>query len=100
MLVSKKGGVAVDLLERDYRELVGTDLPYRALGFPSISSLLAALHDVCAVVRRGGQPTVVGVAGTDTAHIKDMVDRQSTKRQGSRGLGGQCAAPRDHPARA
>lgn len=67
---------------------VGSGLPCRALGFASMSSLLAALPDVCAVVRRGGQPTVVGVADADTAHDKDMVDRQAAMRQGSRGRTG------------
>ena len=63
--------MAVDRLERDYRDLVslmhlhrhlhlhlhqvGEGIPYRPLGHASLESLLSSLTDVCSVHHRGGQ---------------------------------------------
>jgi len=102
VLISEKGGVALDRLEMDYRELVGQSLPYQALGFHSTTALLEAIPDVCSLQRRNGTLMVVGLASSGTAHILNMVNRQGKKQQGRgggvkslRGGGGRAAGQFD-----
>jgi len=84
VLISEKGGVALDRLERDYKELVGQSLPYKAFGFTKVAALLESIPDVCSLQQRGGALMVVGVASRDTAHVLNMVNRQG-KKQGRGG---------------
>lgn len=102
VLISEKGGVALNRLERDYRELVGQSLPYQALGFHSTTALLEAIPDVCSLQQRNGTLMVVGLASSGTAHILTMVNRQGKKQQGrgggvqsSRGRGWKAAGQFD-----
>ena len=75
-LLSHKGSIPITQLDRDYRELVGTFIPYSELQFPDLKSFLASLPDVCDVDYDGGEVVVMGVAGRASSHIKDMVARQ------------------------
>ena len=59
VLMSEKLGVPLELLARDYRQLVGEDLPWTGLGFPTLQELLDSLPDVCSLEWRGNQQTVV-----------------------------------------
>jgi len=100
VLISEKGGVALDRLERDYKELVGQSLPYKALGFNKVAALLESIPDVCSLQQRGGALMVVGVASRDTAHVLNMVNRQGKKqgRGGGEVKGGSRVGDRKSPA--
>ena len=73
-LLSHKGGVDLMSLRRDYREMVGEDVPFNELGFSSLEKLLQSLPDVCNV--RGG--LVTAVVNEATSHISKMVAKQNT----------------------
>jgi len=92
VLISEKGGVALDRLEKDYRDLVGQSLPYQALGFHSTTALLEAIPDVCTLQQRDGTLMVIGLPSSGTAHILSMVNRQGKKQQGRGGGGWKAAA--------
>ena len=66
---------------------VGEGIPFRSLGHATLDSLLSSLPDVCSVQRRGAQLAVTGVASRSTAHVMEMVSRQSGKK-GGRAAGG------------
>ena len=83
VLLSEKGGVAADQLERDYRDLVGETIPTRRLGFPTLEAFLRSLPDTCSIQWRGAALTVQGVASGQTRHVQEMVARQATRKVGA-----------------
>ena len=85
VLLSEKGGVAADQLERDYKDLVGETIPTRSLGFPTLEAFLRSLPDTCSIQWRGAALTVQGVASGQTRHVQEMVARQATKKVGAGG---------------
>ena len=78
VLLSAKGGVALDKLETDYVDLVGFPIPVRELGFRDLPSLLRSIPDICTLQWSRGRMTVSGVADNTTNHIKDMVAKQTS----------------------
>ena len=63
---------------------VGNSIPWSALDFPSLESLLRSLPEVCSLEGR----TVLGVASRETRHVQEMVARQNNKKVGGRRAGG------------
>ena len=64
---------------------VGTGIPSRALGFPTLEAFLATIPDTCAVQWRGGQLNIVGVASSATAAVAALISKQSNKKSGGGG---------------
>ena len=68
---------------------VGTGIPSRALGFPTLEAFLATIPDTCSVQWRGGQLNIVGVASSATAAVAALISKQSNKKSGGgRRMGG------------
>ncbi|GBM55232.1 hypothetical protein AVEN_158118-1 [Araneus ventricosus] len=83
---SCKGGVPLYRLERDYKDLLGTPIPYRELGFNSLETFIQDIPDVISLKRnREGQFMAEGVADAATAHIASLVSRQRQARPSGRG---------------
>eukprot|EP00092_Neocalanus_flemingeri_P036174 GFUD01039385.1.p1 GENE.GFUD01039385.1~~GFUD01039385.1.p1 ORF type:complete len:862 (+),score=224.23 GFUD01039385.1:55-2640(+) len=90
-LISQKGGVSLERLNKDYSELMGEGIPFRQLQFQSMESFLRSIPDVCSVEWRGGELVVAGVADESTQHIVKMVRLQKTKtKRRKRGGGPTC----------
>lgn len=47
LLLSCKDGQPQRFLERDHSEIMGYSIPYRKLGYSSVTDLLDSLPDVC-----------------------------------------------------
>eukprot|EP00092_Neocalanus_flemingeri_P098273 GFUD01125307.1.p1 GENE.GFUD01125307.1~~GFUD01125307.1.p1 ORF type:complete len:101 (-),score=34.42 GFUD01125307.1:98-400(-) len=78
-LISQKGGVSLERLNKDYSELMGEGIPFSQLQFQSMELFLRSIPDVCSVEWRGGELVVAGVADESTQHIVKMVRLQRTK---------------------
>ena len=59
---------------------VGHSLPYKTLGFQSVTALLESFPDVCSLQQRCGTIMVVGRPSEGTAHVLNMVNRQGKKQ--------------------
>jgi hypothetical protein len=65
-LISQKGGVSLDRLNRDYSELMGEGIPFRQLQFQSMETFIHSIPDICCVEWREGDVMVSGVADVNT----------------------------------
>lgn len=76
---SCKGGVPFECLERDYRDLLGVSIPYKALGYSSLEAMLKTMPDVVTLERNpSGKCTVMAVADETTVHIASLIARQKS----------------------
>jgi len=89
VLLSSKGGVALDRLEIEYFNLVGKSLASqtRLHGFSTVSKFLAGAPDVCSLHWQRGSCVVRGVSSQGTKHVVGMVSKQQEKRQQGKGRG-------------
>ncbi|KAF8792258.1 Tudor domain-containing protein 7A [Argiope bruennichi] len=64
-------------LTRDYKDLLGTPIPFRELGYNSLEAFIQDIPDVISLKRnREGLFMAEGVADAATAHIASLVSRQ------------------------
>lgn len=76
---SCKGGVPFERLQRDYKDLLGSPIPYRELGYNSLEAFIRDIPRVIALKRNNeGQLMAMGVADASTAHIVSLVSRQKS----------------------
>ncbi|GFQ81334.1 tudor domain-containing protein 7, partial [Trichonephila clavata] len=83
---SCKGGVPLARLERDYKDLLGTRIPFKELGYNTLESFIRDVPDVISLKKNWeGQLMAEGVADASTAHIASLVSRQKQSKPPSRG---------------
>lgn len=74
---SCKGGVPFERLQRDYRDLLGSPIPFRDLGYNSLEAFIRDIPDVISLSKSSdGQLVAEGVPDASTAHIVSLVSRQ------------------------
>ena len=87
LLVSAKDGLSERELLKDYRSFNSNkELPYRVLGYPSLTALLRSWPDICRVQQQGnsGALRILAVEEESTKHILSMVRGQRhSKSRGS-----------------
>ncbi|XP_012284701.1 tudor domain-containing protein 7A [Orussus abietinus] len=76
-VVSAKGGISISHLNRDFKLLIGDNIPYRKLGFSTLESFLAEIPGI-RVVKRGSDQFVEALPTAETAHITKMISRQKS----------------------
>ncbi|QQP35895.1 Tudor domaincontaining protein 7Alike [Caligus rogercresseyi] len=54
-LLSSKGGVCLDQINRDYHDLVGENIPYRKLGHANLTDFFSKARDVCRIMESQGK---------------------------------------------
>ena len=81
VLISAPRGVPARMLIRDYRAVMGKDLPYRELGHRTVESFILAVPDV---VRIGNGPTgeltYYAIANAETQQIARFVAVQKKSK--------------------
>ncbi|XP_069835755.1 tudor domain-containing protein 5 isoform X2 [Dendropsophus ebraccatus] len=85
LLIASKLGLSVQELERDYRTMVGSPLPLRALDYRSTMELLLDMPDVVKVCTGvDGSVMLSAVVNEETKDMAELVSRQkiSVKRKG------------------
>ena len=84
-LLSNKGGIHADEVDRHYEELVGKGIPYRQLNYRTLDEFLTSIPDVCQIRRSGRDLMVVGVADSATQHIEKMKRKEKNSKTGGKG---------------
>ncbi|XP_078499825.1 tudor domain-containing protein 5 isoform X2 [Lissotriton helveticus] len=79
LLIPAKDGLTPQQLERDYKEIVGSCLPPRGLGYRSIMDMVLDMPDVVKICPTGGGSVILkGIPNDSTMKIASLVARQKT----------------------
>ncbi|XP_033350171.1 tudor domain-containing protein 7-like [Bombus vosnesenskii] len=76
-LISSKGGVKMDDLNKDYRLLIDENIPFRKLGYQSLVAFLRTVPSV-KITEKGKDCFVEAVPTGESAHITKLIARQKT----------------------
>ncbi|KAL3282696.1 hypothetical protein HHI36_005870 [Cryptolaemus montrouzieri] len=82
LLVSAPLKVTVSSLNRDYRDLDGTYIPYKELGYNSLLHFLHSLPDILKVNGSSNESEVTLVVSEKIAHVNDLVMKQKKPSKG------------------
>ncbi|XP_073498701.1 tudor domain-containing protein 5 isoform X2 [Phyllobates terribilis] len=79
LLIASKLGLSIQELEHDYRSMIGSPLPHRALDYRSTMELLLDMPDVVNMCSKvDGSVVLSAVVNEETKGIAEMVSRQKT----------------------
>jgi hypothetical protein len=81
VLISHQNGIKLRLFPKEYKNIVGEDLPFRELGFNSVYELLKDFNDcvgfqIQANHRNDDDFIVYALKDIRTQHIQELVDKQ------------------------
>ena len=76
LLISAPRGVAVSLLAKDYRMVMGKELPYRELGCRNVEQFIHSIPDTIRVAHGPAGLTCYAVANAETQQIARFVASQ------------------------
>ncbi|XP_029040468.2 tudor domain-containing protein 7 [Osmia bicornis bicornis] len=76
-LISAKGGVKIENLNRDYKMLIDEQIPFRKFGYPSLVAFLYTVPGI-KIVDKGADVYVEAVPTEESAHITRLISRQKT----------------------
>jgi len=82
--MSMKGGVPVKNLNRDYKMLAGSEIPYQKLGYQTLEQFLKSVPDVSLSLDHGGEVILKALPTKSTAHLAAMVSKQKSASNKSR----------------
>jgi len=83
VLLYNKHGLLMEAFEREFRGMMGKQVPFKLLGFSSAYDLVTNMPDVVQVTHlAGGQTLLLAVPDQATEHIAKMVGNQRTNREG------------------
>ncbi|XP_060526440.1 tudor domain-containing protein 7 isoform X2 [Cylas formicarius] len=85
LLTSTPNVLNVRTVQKDYKELMGTDVPYQQFGYNSLEQFLKCIPDVCLVQGGGQWATVIPIVNEKVAHINNMVMKQRNNSRKSAG---------------
>jgi len=81
LLISTKGGVPIEKMSRDYREMIGKPIPWRDLGYVNLEEFLDQSPDMCRVSYTPTGIMIRGVVTSADAHVASLVNRQSSNKR-------------------
>lgn len=76
VLISAPRGVPVRMLCRDFKTVLGYELPYKQLGFHRLEEFIRTIPDVARLGTNNGDPTYYAVADEKTSQILRFVTSQ------------------------
>ncbi|XP_015110569.1 tudor domain-containing protein 7 [Diachasma alloeum] len=79
-LMTSKGGVPLENVNRDYRSLEGENIPYRRLGFTSLEDFISKVPRL-RQYQRGGVTYVEVIPDENTAHLAELINRQRSSKK-------------------
>lgn len=81
LLLSSKGGIPLHLLLKEYRDMIGEDIPLRDLGYSSIDQFVQNVPDICRISHStNGTVMIHGIPTEKNAHIANMIALQKSKK--------------------
>ena len=88
VLITEIGGLTVSKLLWDYKNLVGSTIPFEKYGFTNFKSFLETLPDTVRLYRdEYGEERVTHVSDQKTRHIEQMILKQKVNPKKRRGAG-------------
>lgn len=84
-------GLSLRVLCNEYRDLEGTDIPYKELGFYNLTAFLKSMPDMIRMfgnLQEIHSVTIFPVRNEENEHIIDMVSHQNKNRKKDRGRRG------------
>ena len=93
VLQSSAESVTLEQLQNDFRKLLGYDIPYRRMGYNTLSDFLYDIPDVVSCRKVYDRLMITAIADSSTAHIARLVARQKSRKRsrGGRGRGSSSA---------
>ncbi|XP_012254025.2 tudor domain-containing protein 7-like isoform X1 [Athalia rosae] len=85
-LLSAKGGVSFSELNNDYKRILGENIPFRKLGYPSLDELLNNIPGLL-ITRKVGDWNVAAEPTEDSVHLTKMIARQKSGKSKKRSKG-------------
>ncbi|XP_044729278.1 uncharacterized protein LOC123292629 [Chrysoperla carnea] len=76
LTLSSAKGITVQNLCRDYRDIVGTAIPFQKLGYSDLMGFLKSIPDTIFISGSGMSALVIPVTDEKTAHLEDMIQKQ------------------------
>ncbi|XP_041449189.1 uncharacterized protein LOC111080314 [Drosophila obscura] len=76
VMVSSPELMTLQKLSRDYKEMVGAEVPYRQLGFGDLENFLRCIPDIVKVTGSGPMAFVQPLSTAQSAHIQKFVKGQ------------------------
>jgi len=93
VLLYNKMGLLLGVFEKEYKAMMGKNVPYKALGFPSTYELLLSVPEAVEIQQLpDGNFLLVAVPDEKTEHMARMVGCQRYKQEGFDYLTGQVLA--------
>ncbi|XP_011669388.2 tudor domain-containing protein 7B isoform X1 [Strongylocentrotus purpuratus] len=86
VLISSKGGVPLQKLNYEFKDLLGQEIPYREKGFKNVEAYLQTMPTVCQIRRdpSTGETVCMGVANEETKHLDRLVKKQKATKKKSK----------------
>ncbi|XP_046384343.1 uncharacterized protein LOC124154571 [Ischnura elegans] len=75
VITSQKGGVLLKDINRDYKTLAGSHIPYKTLGYRSIEELLGDIPEIKSHINDNGQLLFIN-KGKNCEHLVKLVSKQ------------------------
>ena len=83
VLLLNKHGLLMESFEREFKSIMGKQVPYKLMGYNSSYDLVTNIPEVVQVSHlNGGQTLLIGVPDETTEHIATMVGNQRSNRDG------------------
>ena len=83
VLLVNKHGLLMEAFDREYKSVMGKQVPYKMLGYNSSYDLVSNIPDVVHVTQlNGGQTLLLAVPDKTTEHIAKMIGNQRANRDG------------------
>ncbi|KAG7205807.1 hypothetical protein KM043_007752 [Ampulex compressa] len=76
-LLSAKGGIKIENLNRDYKLLVGENIPFPALGYPTLDAFLRTIPGI-RINNRGGDCYIEAQPSSKSAHLTKLILHQKS----------------------
>ncbi|GFS32300.1 uncharacterized protein NPIL_649921 [Nephila pilipes] len=79
---SCKGGVPLNRLDKDYRDFIGMNIPFKEFGYDSLEDFIRSIPDVINLKKNAnGQIVALGVTDTSTAHLFGQMSKRKSSKE-------------------
>jgi len=80
LLLPHKMGLTLNELEKQFKDVIGHDIPYRQMGYNTLKDFICDIPDVVTWRLVHGKLILTGVPDASTQHIANLVSRQKNPK--------------------
>nr|CAI5868623.1 unnamed protein product [Callosobruchus analis] len=81
LLTSSPLTITISQLNRDYKNIIGEEIPYHKLGYNSLEHFLKSVPDTVQVIGNGFMATVLLVGSEKSKHITQLISKQKIDKK-------------------